>query len=55
MEYKSRINEVIDEKKDLDGIQSTDSLVLSEIQAEDEELISVGISHRKELKNGKLF
>lgn len=51
MEYKSRINEVIDEKKELDGIQSTDSLVLSEVPAEeDTDRIPIGISHRKDLK-----
>jgi len=55
MEYKSRINDVIDDQKELDEISGTDSLVLSEINSDDAELVTIGISHRKELKNGKIL
>lgn len=50
MEYKNRINSIIEEKKDLDDISGTDSLILSEIKSDQEELVTIGVSHRKELK-----
>ena len=53
MSYKSRINKVFDEKTDLKDIDSTDILVLSEIKTEENDLVHIGISHRKELKNGE--
>ena len=52
MEYKNRINSIIEEKKDLDDISGTDSLILSEIKSDQEELVTIGVSHRKELKYG---
>ena len=56
IEYKNRLNQIIDEKTDLSKIDSTDSIIISEVSQNeaDEEFITIGISHRKELKNGKI-
>ena len=57
LEYKNRLNQIIDEKTDLGKIDSTDSIIISELSQNeaDEEFITIGISHRKELKNGKIL
>ena len=56
LEYKNRLNQVIDEKTELNKIDSTDSIIISELPRNDTEddFITIGISHRKELKNGEL-